>query len=145
MDPSPQRPLKITNDELDRAVPLSMRGFAASIACPVCGITNDGAAIECRSCGEPFDARSHGEHKRRKSVPRCPPEEIHAARVSATVLFVVSLLAVLAPAVIVLGVLLLARRHRPLVQAGPAFVALAYSAVLLSLVYSGLAIWAVVN
>jgi hypothetical protein len=145
VEPASERPLRITSDELDRAVPLSMRGFAPPVACPVCGITNDGAAIECRSCGEPLDPAPGAARVRPTFVPRLPPEELRAARITATVLFCVSLVAVLAPVVIVLGVLLLATRHRALGQAGAAYLALAYSSVLLSLVYSGLAIWAVLR
>jgi hypothetical protein len=145
VEPSSDRPIRITPDELDRAVPLSMRGFAPPVACPVCGITNDGAAIECRSCGEPFDPSPGAVRTAHTFVPRRPAEELHAARAGSTILFCVSLIAVLAPVVIVLGLVLLVTRHQALVQSGAAYVALAYTSVLLSLVYSGLAVWAVLN
>ena len=108
---------------------------------------NDAGAIECRSCGEPLEGGTAAGQagRRRRFVPRCPPEEIHQARVMSSVLFGLSLVAVLAPVVLVLGVLLLVQRHRAVVQAGSAFVALAYSAVLLSLVYLGGGLWVLLS
>ena len=54
-------------------------------------------------------------------------------------LFVVSILAVLAPVVVCLGLGLVALYHRPLKIAGAAYHALAYAAIGISVVYSTLA------
>ncbi|MBW3539871.1 MAG: hypothetical protein KY476_06345 [Planctomycetes bacterium] len=126
------RPLKITRDDLARATP-GPQASAASVRCPLCGAGNDAAALQCNACGEPLESA-----KTKRSRPRSTPESIAFARRSSVALFVLAMLGVPAPLVLVFGSTLLVRRHRAFVDAGAAHRALAYSAVLLSLVYCGL-------
>ncbi len=138
--------IRITEGDLENAQPLDTPGPLRVTprdgrSCPMCGTVAAASARLCPGCGEAF-TRETTDTQRRRYDPRQrirDQEAVPFAKGVSVTLFVVSILAVLAPIVVFLGVGLVSLYHRPLKIAGAAYHVMAYAAIGISVVYSTLA------
>lgn len=148
----PDDVLRITAEELDRAEPLAERPDAVPLDvppgglpgryCPMCGAVAPAGARLCPSCGEAIVRTDPGDRAGR-SDPRQrmrDAEMVPLVRRAAVASFIGGALGVLAPVALVAGLILLIGYRRSLWMAGAVYVALAGFAVVVSLVYSGVAL-----
>ncbi len=135
--------IRITANDLENAEPLNSPKPVKVVSrdgrsCPMCGTVAAASVRQCPGCGEafarePVAAEKEGYDPRQRVRDQ---EAVPFVKGVSVTLFVVSVLAVLAPLVLVLGLGLVTLYHRSLKIAGAAFHTLAYAAVVISVVYS---------
>jgi len=102
--------------------------------CPNCGQQILSAAVKCRFCRAKFPSATHMTGPEYQAL-RQREAELGPTRTWAVVFFIVSLMGVLAPAVVLAGGLWLWRSHGAIKRAGGVHQVFAYFAVGLSLIY----------
>ncbi|MGO8749845.1 MAG: RING finger protein [Thermoguttaceae bacterium] len=104
--------------------------------CPVCGETIKSIALRCRYCQTDFDTAqpiSLRDIERREKKK----ETQKGWRTKIIVLFAMSLLlGCLAPLMAIINCILFLPKRREVADAGPAYVVLAYAAIIVSVIYS---------
>jgi hypothetical protein len=148
---APDDVLRITAEEIDRAEPLAVRpagippglpGGLPGVYCPMCGSAAAASARLCPSCGEVLVRTNETEPADKPDLRQRmhDAEIVPFVRRVAVASFIGAVIGVLAPVALIAGLILLIAYRRPLRMAGAVYVALACFAVLVSLVYSGMAI-----
>jgi len=103
--------------------------------CPACGESIKSIALRCRYCDTDFDTVDPMTAKDLRRQAR-KAEELQGLKTTVAVLFVVSLIGLLAPIAGLVGAALLLPKRAELQKAGPLFTVLAYASLGLSGLYS---------
>jgi hypothetical protein len=123
----------VAKDKEPAQAPLTAWGDTKK--CPACGEKIKSIALRCRYCGEDFntvdpltarDLRGQAELE----------EDVQKLQTGVTVLFVLSVLGFLAPIIFPTSLAVVLLKRKPLARAGPFYVALGYSAIAVSGVFS---------
>ena len=117
----------------DAQTPVS--GWGDTKECPACGETIKSIALRCRHCDTAFDTvdpltRADLRRKRRRD------EADKQLKTQTVVVFVLSLMACVAPFILIFGGLHFKSKREDLERIGPLFVVLVYSSMIISLLYS---------
>ncbi|HEV3165435.1 MAG TPA: RING finger protein [Isosphaeraceae bacterium] len=127
-----QAPASNKDDNLAQQ-PLSAWGDTKK--CPACGETIKAIALRCRYCGTDFETIDPlSVHDLRDQVERDVASQ--SVRNSVVVLFVLSLIGCLAPILAIVVPIWVLPKRRLLARAGPFYLVLGYSAIVLSVIYS---------
>jgi Prokaryotic RING finger family 1 len=122
-------------DKSDAADPGRRTAWGDTKECPACGETIKAIALRCRYCKTAFDtvdpltARDLRRRARRQ-------EEARSLQKGVVVVFILSVIGLLAPIMVFVAPLVVLPRHKKLVKAGPIYVVLGYTAIALSVLYS---------
>ncbi|MFN0051575.1 MAG: RING finger protein [Planctomycetales bacterium] len=117
------------------APPVPLSAWGDEKDCPACGEKIKAIALKCRYCGTAFDTvdpLTLADMRRRVHTS----ERASTLQKSVIALFVLSLPGCLAPLTLVVGAIVLLPREAELKKAGPTFVVLGYSSLVLSTIYS---------
>jgi hypothetical protein len=102
--------------------------------CPACGEMIKSIALRCRFCGTDFETVDPLTVKdlRRQVVKE---ERLHATRVAVIALFVLSLAGCPAPVLSIVAPCYVLLKRKAIARAGPAYLVMGYSAIVISLLY----------
>jgi hypothetical protein len=121
--------------EKGAAVEPPLSAWGDTKKCPACGETIKAIALRCRFCGTDFESVDPLSLKdlRGQAVKQ---ERLQATRNTVVVLFVLSILGCLAPILAIVAPCYIVPKRAQVARAGPIYLAMGYSAIGISALYS---------
>jgi hypothetical protein len=122
-------------DKSENAVQSPLTAWGDTKQCPACGETIKSIALRCRYCGTDFssvDPLSLADLHRQVTTQ----EQDKAFKSKVIAIFIGSLIGVLAPIVLIVGLIYLLPRKKQLRRCGPVFAIMGYTSLGLSALYS---------